>query len=796
MLIHAQRLCSYASAATLTMALAAAGAVHAQDTAAPAPVAPAAATPGLPQEGAAPPLASAGASAGQIDEVIVTAQRRTQNLQKVPIAVTSFSSAALQAQQITSTLDLGRVVPNLFASENVGVSSANVYYIRGLGQTESFPTFEPQVGTYVDDIYIARQNANNFALFGVDSVQVLRGPQGTLFGRNSTGGAILVTLQKPQKEFGGDVELGYGSYDTFSGRVSVDLPVNDQLLTRTSAYGLTNDGYVRDVTTGQNLNASHNVGVREAIRLLPKNLPNVEWNLAADYQQTDGTNVLNFPNSQGGVHGAGRVAFSGFSTDPGALDGLLTGAKSQLGQGAFTRSYGFESNLAVKFDAGTLNVISGFRGLSEALIADFPDSDLGPIQFDAASPIGQFALAQELRSYQYTQELKFTGDIGPRLTYTTGLFYLFETSRDNYGAAANLAGVLGIPGVKSFSAPLGDEYTKNQTISEAVYLQGDYKITDKLTFTAGGRFTHEIKTLLAAPNVPALGFTTADIQASGYLTHLDTDKFTPRFALQYQVNPQVMVFGSATRGFQGGGWNGLSFSAQTFNNFGPETIWSYESGFRSETPDRKLRVNGTVFYSNVNGYQLLSDLPQAASFVTTNAASLESYGGEFDVTWKPIEHLTLSSNIGLIRAIYFNPSAAVRSQRTACAAAPGAANPNCGEGIVRLNGNLADPEYTPPLNASFAGEYVFAMPGYRLTPKAGVQYTAREFVGPSGTLPGLDHSRALLDLGLTLTFDHLPVAITAECKNCTDVDYGVSYLFGYKYYNVPRSYGVRASYAF
>ena len=144
-------------------------------------------------------------STDTLEEVTVTAQRRAQNLQNVPIAVTNFTAAQLATQQITTTEDLERMVPNMFAANNVGQGSANVYYLRGLGQTQSFPTFEPQVGTYVDDIYIARQNANNFALFGVDSVQVLNGPQGTLFGRNSTGGAIVVTLKKPGEEFGGDV---------------------------------------------------------------------------------------------------------------------------------------------------------------------------------------------------------------------------------------------------------------------------------------------------------------------------------------------------------------------------------------------------------------------------------------------------------------------------------------------------------------------------------------------------------------------------------------------------------------
>src|SRR6202140_283784 len=207
-------------------------------------------------------------------EVTVTAQRRVENLQQVPIAVTNFTEDQLASQQIVDTKDLERFVPNMFAANNVGQASANVYYIRGLGQTQSFPTFEPQVGTYVDDIYIARQNANNFALFGVQQVQVLNGPQGTLFGRNSTGGAIVVTLQKPGHEIGGDIEGAFGSIGNsfnsyYSGRASLDLPVNSEILTRTSAYGIGNDGYVHDLTTNEKLNGTHNLGVREAVTILP-----------------------------------------------------------------------------------------------------------------------------------------------------------------------------------------------------------------------------------------------------------------------------------------------------------------------------------------------------------------------------------------------------------------------------------------------------------------------------------------------------------------------------------------------
>ena len=183
------------------------------------------------------PSPSPAAESG-VEEVIVTAQRRSENLQNVPLAVSSFTAGQLAADQIDTTKDLARLVPNMFSSNNTGLGSANVYYIRGLGQTQSFPTFEPQVSTYVDDIYIGRQNANNLSLFGVDQVQVLRGPQGTLFGRNSTGGAILITLQKPGKEYGGDLTASYGSYQSIQGTLSVNIPINDQFLTRTSMFGI------------------------------------------------------------------------------------------------------------------------------------------------------------------------------------------------------------------------------------------------------------------------------------------------------------------------------------------------------------------------------------------------------------------------------------------------------------------------------------------------------------------------------------------------------------------------------
>jgi len=740
--------------------------------------------------------AAPSSATGGLEEVVVTAQRRSENLQEVPISVTAFSASTLATQQIETTMDLGRIVPSFFSSNNVGQGSANVYYIRGLGQTQSFPTFEPEVGTYVDDIYIARVNASNFALFGVDQLQVLNGPQGTLFGRNSAGGAIVVTLEKPSHDLGGDVQVGYGSFDQVTGRFSVSVPINDQFLTRTSAYGIYNDGYVQDVTTNQNLNYTRNWGVREAVTILGAGSSNFEWDLSADYEHNNAANLLNQPSDTGGVNGSDRISYSGFTTQGGALLPYLTGVKAGDGQGALVITYGVASNIRLTFDAGTLNFITGFRGLGQDLAADFAATSLGPLNIGDAIPTGEIALAQRLRSDEYTQEVKWTAKVNDRVNYTAGVYYLYEVTGDDYGQVLGLG--------PAFAFPLNDQWVRNTTSSTAGYLQGDFKIAPDLTLTAGGRFTHETKDVEARPNVAALGFTTAQIQGAGYLTQLTANEFTPRVSLQYQIDPQLMVFASATRGFQGGGWNGLTGASPVdFNNFAPETIWSYEAGFRYETADRRLRLNATAFLEDVTDYQLLSDNPTTHSFDTSNAANMTGYGLELSVTWQPIDSLTLSGNLSSMRAYYYDASALIRSQQAQCLA--GVAG-TCDSGIVRGDGTLSTPVYTPPLSVSGSGAYVWGFEGFTLTPTVSVQFVASEWFdtantsGYAASFPahegGETKPRTLLDAGLAFAPRNMPLSVTAECKNCTKVNYGVADLIGFDYFNYPGTWDVTVRYKF
>ena len=748
-------------------------------------------------QNAPPPTPPQGqASPSTVGEVIVTAQRRSEDIQKVPVAVTAFSAEALATQQIDTALDLGRLVPDMFAANNVGQGSANVYYIRGLGQTQSFPTFEPQVGLYVDDIYIARVNANNFNLFGAQQVQVLNGPQGTLFGRNSTGGAIVVTLDKPGPTFGGDAEFSYGSWNQFTGRFSVNMPLGDQVLTRTSAYGISNDGYVEDVTTHQTLNATHNWGVREAITFLPKGLSNIEWDVSGDYEHDNSANLLNQPSPTGGANGTDRISYSGFSTEGGALASLLTGDKRNFGQGAVVTSWGVASNVKATFNSGTLNFITGFRGVNQDLAADFAAASLGPLDTADAIPTGEITLAQALRNSEYTQEIKWTGQAGDRFQYTAGAYFLYESTRNNYGQILGLG--------PTFAFALNDQYDKNDTSSAAVYAQGDFKVTQKLTLTLGGRYTDEVKKVWASPNAPGLGYTTAQIQAAGISTHLDAKEFTPRAVLAYQFNPDLMAYASATRGFQGGGWNGLTgVNPVDFNSFSPETIWSYEAGFRAETSDQRLRVNVTGFYEDVQHDQLLYDNPVTDSFDTSNGANMAAFGVEAHIDWQPVDNLHLSTNISSMKADYYDPIALIRNQQAACVA--GVAG-TCDNGIVTESGALAVPDYPPPLDLSVTGTYTFNFPTFTVTPMVSVQFVAREWFdtanspGTSSSWPapaaGQDAARTLLDLGVTFAPRSIPLTITAECKNCTMVNYGTADLLALDYFNTPGSWDIRINYKF
>ena len=357
----------------------------------------------------------------QLEEVIVTSERREASVQDVPIAVSAFNEELVEQLQIDDTLDLIHVVPNLFGGNNTGLGTANMYYLRAQGNDESIATFDPPVGTYVDDVYITRQNINNVTLFDVERIEVLRGPQGTLYGRNTTGGALSVIMKKPGESFGGFVEAGAGKYGRKTLRGSVDIPVSSNFVTKFSGYWVEDDGYLENRRDGKDYNQAELSGIRAAMRWLISD--SMTWDLAIDGGNTE------FANIHGFVDDDKRYTTSG-------LPAGLPDGSNKADYGNEVQTFNVTSNLAWDAWGGTANFIVGNRQIDHDFLLNFPFNEALP-DFFVIDNIGEHDM--------FSAELKWSGDImDGRAFLQTGVYYMDEENTTDFRDYLDLA-FLGVP---------------------------------------------------------------------------------------------------------------------------------------------------------------------------------------------------------------------------------------------------------------------------------------------------------------------------------------------------------------
>lgn len=742
-------------------------------------------------------LAMPTASFAQIDEIVTTAQRRTQNVQDVPLAVTAFSPEQLEERQIDEPLDLVQYVPNFYGGNNTGLGTANVYYIRGQGNTESIATFDPPVGTYVDEVYIGRQNGNNVSLFDIEAMEVLRGPQGTLFGRNTTGGTVVTRMRKPAEEFGGFIEAGYGSFDRTVIRGSFDLPLSDKVLTKLSAFYLDDEGYVENLANGEKLNGQEGIGIRADIRLLLTD--NFTWDLSADYTEDEAAAILNY--GRGGTPFIGndgdtgdRVANTGLSTQNGTgslLDQLLAGR----GLGNDNESFSVNSNMSLDIGSGDLNLILGYRSLDQEFIIDFFDGGLGGEQHST----GGFAIANDGEHDQFSAELKYTSTLlDDALDLVAGLYYFGEDNSTDFADVFTLDFDPG-PGVTSFPLLLANRVLDNELTSYAAYAQGDYHVTDRLTATIGARWTEETKEIeYTDANGPTGPLNTALIQAAGIDTKITNSLFTPRFALNYDLNDGASVYASATRGFKSGGWNARGTSAELIQPFGPEKVWNYEAGLRSVFADNRVLFNATLFFMDVQDLQapsaFVNPVNGSISFITRNFADMENKGIELDFNFKPNDRFKLYVSAGFQDAEYSSVAPSITTQAAACAAGDPS---QAGVGIVAPDCSIGEPVRVPDITVSVGGSYDIPLgTRWTLTPSANVRVVGETFTGTSNLAPSFEDGYTLVNAGISLTDDNSDWRFTLECKNCTDTAYITNNLPPTVYLNDPKRWhiGVRRNF--
>ncbi len=827
---------------------------------------------------AVPALAQQAAPVAQADEqvledIVVTAQRRSESVQDVPIAITAFSAETLSNRGIATPLQLIQYVPNLFGSNNTGLGSANAYYIRGLGNTETIASFDPPVGTYIDDIYMSRQNGNNFAFFDLDRIEVLRGPQGTLFGRNTTGGAVNLIMKKPGDEIGGFVEAAYGAYDKKLVRGSIDLPLSSGIQFKLSGYFQDDDGYVINTTTGERNNDSDMAGLRGAVQF--KFTEQLTWNVAAAYMRNDGENLINFDcDPRNPANCNGRFATTGMVSkiapgsspyagtfDAGAFFGggvfvplNTTGRKAGFGMGNEVDTGLYTSNLEWAADDFTVNFITGYIDMTQKYALDFADGRglpnvAVPVPAVTGNARGGFAIINDGRHKQFTQEIKINGKLlDGKIDYVAGFFFLDEDNKTDFADLFANAFLL------------ADRTLVNGANAKAGYVQADVNVSEQLKLTAGIRYTDEKKTFsisdnrsICAPVLLSRCMDNANLRVSlpGGSVAIPTEQraklWTPRFAINFAPNDDMLFFASATRGFKSGGWNARGTAPNTLLPFDPETVWSYEAGGKTEFFDNRLRVNLTGFWLETKNLQtpsaFVDPVTGGVTFITQNFADYQNKGLELEVSAVPVKGLNVYFNVGYQDDKYKVSDTlaankygvkAVRQQQLDCLAqlaagriplGPTGANnaPDCAAGIIDANGDIGTPVRTPEFSLAFGGSYDFAVPsaGIILTPTVNAQYRSSLETGTAGgtiftgsiTAPdntvyptnpfsgdvvagSLTEAYWQVNAALQMRTDDSNWLVSLECENCFDKQFFQSSLVNYNYLNPPRTWQVRVKRSF
>ena len=621
---------------------------------------------------------------------------------------------------------------------------------------------------------------------------------------------------------------------------------------------------MKNVTTGDRLNDSDGAGLRLAARV--EVTPDISWNAAAAFMRNDGENLLNFDCNPGNATDCkGRFVTTGLretfptGTSQFASPGI-TGRKANYNLGNNVDQLLVTSNLEIRRGDHTLNLITGVVDLKQQFALDFFDGRGGP-SLAVPNPVvrgftrGGFTILNDARHKQFTQEFKLNGKLFDGfLEYVTGVYIYDEKNTTDFADVFSI--FTGAPGGTPLL--LADRTLRNNTTATAGYFQGDVHFTDQLTLTAGIRYTDEKKTLnaqdnravcaVAAPGATCL-FNANIVAANGRVIPktLTTKLWTPRFALNYEPNEDILVFASATRGFKSGGWNARATNPTQLLPFDPEKVWSYETGLKAQFFDNRLRANVTAFYLDVSALQTPSAFVNpngSIAFITQNFADLTNKGLEVEFTAVPVKGLSLYANAGYQDDKYkvsdtLLPNAfgitSVRAQQAACraqltagqvplgpstAVAPAAPNnaPACAAGIIDAQGNIATPVRTPTVTFAVGGSYDYVIGASEgiLTPSVNVVYrssletgTANATIfsgastGVNGTFPANPNSGAflngsqtkshvLVNAGLALRSVDGNWTVSAECDNCFSKVYNQSSLSNYTYLSPPGTWTIRA----
>jgi iron complex outermembrane receptor protein len=612
-------------------------------------------------------------------DIIVTARRTAENLQDVPASISAFTPETLDRLNTAEPAGLQGAIPNVNIVQGRGSGNALNIYIRGVGQPDALQTFDPAVGFYVDDVYYSRIRGTQLELFDIERIEVLRGPQGTLYGKNTIGGAFRVVTRRPGQDPRAAASLAFGDYGQLEGRLSGSGPINDQLAIGASVFMATRDGYVTNPLNGEEYN-DRNVGAgRFAVSWDPS--PNFSADIALDYAEEQ--NALQMGQATSTLTTIGLAPLRPIATIPAwnfqasATPGLPN--SQELSHGGVRATLAWDLG-----ESWTVKSITAHRVLS---YEDYIDIDATTLEIgDVFVGVNQHQVSQELQSI-------YEGD---RFTFVGGLYWLQEGVESNQIAFADDF-VTGFLGQTSFTRTITDEL---DTTSWAAFANASYALTDRLNVSAGLRYTNETKDYFRTTST---FFTTPLFNSTfAFRTSETWDDYAPMASVDFQATDNIMLYGRVARGFKSGGFNGRANNPGEEQPYAPETLLSYEIGAKTEWMDGRLVVNVSAFQNTYEDFQArvgrvvtspTQPIPNI-DFAVLNAGELEITGAELEITFNPIEPLLLDAQIGWLDAEYGE----FFEQRPATLPATG---------FVTLDRSWQTPAFSPEWTARFGAQYRF-----------------------------------------------------------------------------------------
>jgi iron complex outermembrane receptor protein len=666
------------------------------------------ATPALAADAAAPGTVS------ELGEVIVTATRRAENLQDVPLAITALSGQQVERARVQNFVDIPNIVPGATFVSTKGQSTANVL-IRGQAQTNDSPHLSLPVAIFMDDIYFGSTASFSADFFDIEQLAVLRGPQGTTFGRNVVGGALQITSNKPKLgETSGEISAALSKYSHaknpgFEARGYFNTALSETVAARLGYSFKHIGGYAHNLITGTYLNDQKSFALRPSVRWQPNDKLDV---VLTGYYFHEDQNPTGYQSVGQGALVAAHEAIASNAWEVSHND-----------DGGYKRDI-YVVQLRADYDTGfgDLTSITSYRNL-DSYYKDDGDSSALPMSIGSLN---------ESKEFQFSQEIRFTSPSDRRFTYVAGAYYSFENiyKKIAFGFNGTVPGsrlgamhclvrptFAGCPapgtpyGPTNFGPLLSQDVRgSNHVKSYAVFAEGKYAFTDQLNLTVGARYTIEDKSGYTAHDGFSLFYGNPyDVKFSK-----DWNAFTPRAILDFKPTDELMFYGSVSRGFKGGGWSLTSTNAlAAVTPLEPEKSTSYELGAKTRFFDRRLTLNVAAYRADTKNLQVRSLVNGVLN--DTNAGVLRVKGVEVEATAIPIDGLTIGINYAYTDAFF--------KEFRGCAA-----------GGVSCSGNKAP--FVPEHDVTVSAEYAWTLANEaQIRAKVDAKWASNFPVGPLGNQP-------------------------------------------------------------